>query len=220
MTLIKLSLISAPVAFLALAGCDSGSKCDTGTNCDSAADTDTDTDTDVDSDADSDSDSDADTAYALIAYRADFKTSPDYSTFQEGHFGYNVTSLTDGSQICEEKYTFSDDGVPALDGCPGCEWSFSLTMNDGTAMGPGCANVGDGMDGTTLNGFSASWGFATAYTYTYSGTDYALDNVLFYGNSTYGWHFFLYNYAGYGYGVGTPDNMSWDAPVGYVYYYL
>ncbi len=213
MTLLKYSLIAAPVAVLALAGC--GPKtCDTGTSCDSSTnsgDTDTDTDTDTMT---------SDTAIGYVYYAGDAQTHS--GAFVDGHFGYNVVNSA-GSAICTDLSEWSDDGNAPAGGCPGCNWSFELGLANGTATGSECGNLlPSALVGGEWDGFTGSWGEADTYQYDYNGTPLTFTTVLFY-YSTYtgneGWFPLAYSYGSYANTSGDASSITFQKYAGYMYYY-
>lgn len=167
--------------------------------------------------ADTASDSGVDTAFGVLTYVGDAQTVQvgDTRAFVSGHFGYVVSDPGSAARLCAVIYAFSDDGVPAMNGCPDCEWAFHLTMDHGVAEGDGCSHV-TGMESGALDGVSLSWGFAPSWSDGYED----FDTVLFYGSPTYGWYPMFYNRAGQTDNVGNADDAGFQRVAGYVYYYL
>ena len=218
MTLLKISLFTAPLALFALAGCGEDTKCDTGANCDSNTgdadtDADSDADSDADTDADTDSDADADTAIGIVWYAGDAQTSA--GNFIDGHFGFLVTD-TSLNAVCTDMSQWSETGDSAPT-CAGCQWAFNLGLSGGTATGDHCGDVG--LAAGDWDGFTASWGFADSYDYDYNGTVYTFDTVLMYYSSANGWGPLAYNYGGYGYNTGDASDMTFMRYYTAVYLY-
>lgn len=167
--------------------------------------------------ADTGADSGVDTAFGRLSYVADAQTTEVNGTrsFLSGHFGYVVTTPDGAERLCAVIYGFEDDGVPAMGGCPGCEWAFHLTLDHGVATGQGCSHV-TGMEDGALDGVSLSWGFAPTYESGYA----SMDTVLFYGSPAYGWYPMFYNLPGQTDNVGNADDAGFQRVAGYVYYYL
>jgi len=209
MNLLKLTFLTAPIALFGITACGE-SKDETG---DADTDTDTDTDSDTDADSDTDTDSDADTSLGLLWYAGDAQTSG--GAFVGGHFGYVLTDMSMGT-VCESLSTWSETGSAAAS-CANCDWAFNLTLSGGTASGESCA--GAGIVGGEWDDFTASWGFAESYPYSYNGTDYTFDLAVLYYSTTYGWFPLAYNYGGYGYNTGDASDMTFMRPYGYIYIY-
>ena len=77
---------------------------------------------------------------AVLSYQADAQTTQinGVTVFDAGHFGYLATSVDGSRRLCEVLYRFAEDNRSPAEGCPDCEWTFQLVMQDGAATGDGC----------------------------------------------------------------------------------
>ncbi len=162
-------------------------------------------------------DGDLDTGSGLLWYAGDAQVGD--GEFTAGHFGWLLTCDNELADVtCESLSEWGATG-PAPDGCPGCDWSFTLLASGGVAEGTGCP--GAGMTGGEWDGFEGAWGFAESYTYEHEGAAYLYTTAVMYYSRAYSYWFMLAgNYGEYGYNTGDAGEMTFATPYPwYVYYY-
>ena len=172
------------------------------------ADTDTDTDADADADTDTDIPDTADANSGKLWYAGNASTID--GAFDDGHFGFQVTHY--GEVVCTswDRWALTGAAAPA---CPACDWAFDLELGHYREEGDGCSHVP--IYANVWDGFTASWGFAEQYDYTYGGSTYALDTVLFYFSADEGeWFPFSFN------GMGLDKNAGDASSMSFMKYYL
>lgn len=143
----------------------------------------------------------SDTGTAFVMWHGSVAYNPSSESFSASR-GYGAMTLDDSQYVCDIEAQYSGTGI-GPQGCPECEWSFSVRVTGGATSGSRCDDfIGptafdnteywDFPFGSTLNGF----GWTEAYVYTYGTTDYPLENVIWAhidGAGYRGWYFYGYD---------------------------
>ena len=163
----------------------------------------------------SDTSFDSDRGFARVFLAGEIQTSS--GEFVTGHFGYEFADL-DGLPLCISLSQWSKATAPVAGDCPGCEWAFNLTLQNGTAEGDHCDAFG--VSGNEWDGFTGSWGFTPEFDYDNGyGSVFVLDDALMYFSKNYGWSPLAYNIDGYVGTTGGADDLAFKRYYSYVYYY-
>lgn len=148
------------------------------------------------------------------------------------NYGIGAVNQATNDNVCWMTAEHSGS-AEAPSGCPDCDYSFATTVTADTSGGAYCGSFATG---TLFTYYAVSdfwfggsdvkaWGFADAYTYTYAGTDYDLEQTIFMyyddGATFNQWLMRHYNYpAGGVYNVdGDKYAASWNQIMDGDYYY-
>jgi hypothetical protein len=197
---------------------------DTATDTDTDVDADTDADGDTDTDADTDGDADTDSDWPAGTARGAFETTLVVSNdeFISGSQAYRWRNRA-GDVLCEMEGPISLVG-DAPPGCPDCEWSFALVLQDMEMTGDLCDALGyygwvdHFMEYANTYGIQLNVGYAPEYRWSQERMMYSVIWRKYYVD----WVRVYWNEPAYDrhqvYVSGS--TISWDNPIPYYYDYL
>lgn len=148
---------------------------------------------------------DFDTGIAFFYYYGDGKTTD--GAWESGHFGNIWYGAFGQGNVCDVVGDWAKSGPPE-GGCPGCEWAFTLIVEDTLATGTQCDDL------AAIGAVDGAWdrleyGFAWTdeLAFNYYGDVVYLDSVilLFYDGD---WAPFVFNYGSYQAVQGTAEDFS------------
>ncbi len=120
---------------------------------------------------------------------------------------YGLGVVTDDLMVACVLYGEQSGGGTPPDGCPDCNWAYSVERVGGGTAGDHCEDWVDGVGTLFEYDYDAvwwgtesvtAWGMATSYTYWYDGEAFPLENALFVYYEELGWYLRHYDIPGDG----------------------